>query len=453
MRYNRHEIRAEAGRILSLAWPIALTGLNWTLMHLIDVAFVGWAGTFELGALAAGRSLTFISIVMGLAALSGVLVFTARAEGAGYLEGTGEVLHGAILLGLIIGSVLLAILNLWNVPLLHTIGVSEELRAPGGAVVAAMALAFPPQLMLAGASYFLEGISRPRRVMVVNLAMLPLNALLAWAWVGGNLGFPALGAVGAGYATSTASAAGALAMLVLCWSLPRARERGVRDLSPAALRRALRQLPKLAAFGLVPAMAAGLELAGFSWLIALSTQLGIVTAAAFQAMFSLHNLTFALAMGFGSAAGVRVGNAVGAGERSEALPRTLIAAVLAIVSLGCIAAIFGFAARWIVLPLSDDPQVLVLAAALLALMAPFMLFDGLQYVLTYALRSLGDQVRAGINSVIAFFVVTGALGWWLVRTDWGASGLVLAAGAGMVTCALLQGLRLRTLLREPSPAR
>ena len=66
-----------------------------------------------------------------------------------------------------------------------------------------MALAFPAQFLLAASSYFLEGISRPRRVMAVNLAMLPLNALLAWAWVGGHLGLPALGAVGAAYATAT----------------------------------------------------------------------------------------------------------------------------------------------------------------------------------------------------------------------------------------------------------
>ena len=44
-----------------------------------------------------------------------------------------------------------------------------------------MALAYPAQFVLAAASYFLEGISRPRRVMAVNLIMLPLNALLAWA--------------------------------------------------------------------------------------------------------------------------------------------------------------------------------------------------------------------------------------------------------------------------------
>ena len=96
-------------------------------------------------------------------------------------------------------------LRLWAFDLLALVGVEPALQRPGAAVVEAMALAFPAQLLLAASSYFLEGISRPRRVMTVNLCMLPVNALLAWAWVGGHLGLPALGAVGAAYATATVS--------------------------------------------------------------------------------------------------------------------------------------------------------------------------------------------------------------------------------------------------------
>lgn len=449
MGYNRRETIEEARRILRLAWPIMLTGLNWTLMHLIDVAMVGQAGTFELGALAAGRTLTFITIVMGLASLSGVLVFVSRADAAGRLRETGDILRSGLLIGLGIGLGVLALLMLFAEPLLGLVGVAEELRAPGAAVVRALALAYPFQFMLAAASYFLEGISRPRRVMAVNMAMLPVNAMLAWAWVGGHLGFPALGAVGAGLATSTASALGAAAILVGCWMLPRAQERGVRDFSAPALKRARAGVKGLLGFGSVPGAAAGLELAGFSWLIALSTQLGIVTAAAFQAMFSLHNLVFALGMGFGSAAGVRVGNAVGAGELGQAWQRTMIAAGLAVAAMGGVSLLFAVSARAVVVPFSGDVEVVELAAAMLLLMTPFMLFDGLQYVFSYALRSLGEQVWAGVNGIIAFFFVTGGLGWWLVRSGWGAQGLVYAAGAGMVVCALLQFARLLAVLRRP----
>jgi MATE family multidrug resistance protein len=444
---NRTAAIDEAKRILRLAWPIMLTSLNWTMMHIVDVAVVGHYGTEELAALAASRTLTFIAIVMGFSGLSGVLVYASRADGGGRLAETGDIFRSGLALGLAIGVATLAVLGLWAYELLALVGVEPGLLRPGAAVVEAMAWAFPAQLLLAAASYFLEGISRPRRVMTVNLCMLPLNGVLAWAWVGGHLGLPALGAVGAAYATATASWLGAAFMLALIWLLPRAGERRVRDFGPPALRRALSGVPRLAWFGLVPAIGASLELAGFAWLMVLSTQLGNAPAAGFQAMLSLHNLVFALSMGFGSAAGVRVGNAVGAGERGQAWQRSMIAGGLALGTLGVLSLALVLFAEILVLPFSDDPEVLTLAASMLAIMAAFLVFDGLQYVFGAALRSLGEQVWAGINGIVGFFMVTGGLGWLLVERGWGADGLAYAAGLGMLACALLQFGRLAFVLR------
>jgi len=197
----------------------------------------------------------------------------------------------------------------------------------------------------------------------------------------------------------------------------------------------------------VPAIASGLELAGFSWLMALSTQLGAAAAGGFQVMISVHNLAFALSMGFGSAAGVRVGNAVGAGERDRAWPRAMIAGGLAALILGILSLLLVVGADEAVWPFSDDPEVRLPAASMLSILAVFLVFDGLQYVFGGALRSLGEQVWAGVNGILAFFIVTGGLGWGLVRNGWGADGLAYAAGAGMLVCALLQFGRLAWVLK------
>ena len=95
--------RREAGRILRLAWPIMLTSLNWTLMHLIDVAVVGHYGTAELAALGASRTVTFIVLVFGFAGLTGILVFAARADGARRLAETGDIFRSGLMLALLVG--------------------------------------------------------------------------------------------------------------------------------------------------------------------------------------------------------------------------------------------------------------------------------------------------------------------------------------------------------------
>jgi MATE family multidrug resistance protein len=96
-----------------------------------------------------------------------------------------------------------------------------------------------------------------------------------------------------------------------------------------------------------------------------------------------------------------------------------------------------------------------LALTMVPLWAPFILFDGVQVVFVYALRSRGDQVVAGVNSVIAFFLVTGGAGWWLVHGGAGVSGLVYASGMGMVAATVLHGgrfLLVSSRLRRKSSA-
>ena len=433
--------RAETRRILGLAWPVMLTSLNWTVLHVTDVVVVGLVNVHEAAALSASRAITFIGIVASLSWLSGVLVFASCAEGAGDLRRTGGVLREGLAFAVSLGLAMGAILFFGAAPLLRAVGVAEALVEPGAAVVRMIALSYPTQLALVASSFFLEGISRPRMVAAVNLSVMPINGVLAYVLATGQLGLPAMGAVGAGLATSLASLIGGGAMVTAALRAPQARERGLRAFGLASWRGALRGAGRIAWFGIVPAIAAGLELAGFSILIALSTRLGEVAAHAFQIVFSIHNVTFSIAIGLASAAVVRPGNAVGEGRPSAAAGRVGIAIAAAAGALGLVAAA-GIALRAPLVALFPaEPAVAALAATMLLPWLPFIVFDGLQVVFVYALRSLGDQVAAGANGIVAFFLVTGGLGWWLVAQGGGPLALVWASGLGMVAAAVLNGGR------------
>jgi multidrug resistance protein, MATE family len=356
--------RQEVSRLLALAWPVVLVSLNWTLLQVTDLVFVGNVSLDEAAGFAASRAVTFITIVTALGALAGVLVDASRADGAGDKAATGEVLRTGFLFSLLIGAVGGSLIYLCADAMLRLVGISEAQIPIAGSVVRIMAFAFPAQLVVISISNFLEGISRPRRVMTVNLSILPFNALLAWALTSGAFGLPQLGAAGAALATTIAVWAGAVAMLISALTLDDHRARTVRDWSVASLSRARAGVLPLARFGLVPALASGLELAGFSWLIGLSTQFGDVTAHAFQIVFSIHNVTFALALGLGSAAGVRSGNAVGEGDPTQAYKRTLIAAALTMIIMGIVAFILVVTGGAIVVHFPAVDAVHTLAAAI-----------------------------------------------------------------------------------------
>ena len=433
--------KPEVRRIAALAWPVMLTSLNWTLLQVTDVVVVGEAGTHEVAAFGGSRAVTFVTLMAAIGWLSGILVFAAQADGAKDKPRTGEVYREGLLLGAMIGLVGGLILFTFAEQLLRLLSVSETVLPISATVVRVMAFAFPPQLILIAASNFLEGISHPRRVMAVNLMTLPLNAVLAWAMATGRLGFPEMGAVGAALATTISLWIGAAAILWSAASVPDQHQRGLRQMSPALWQRSVPGAWALARFGFVPALASGLELAGFSWLIALSTQLGDVTSHAFQIVFSIHNVTFGVALGFGSAAGVRVGNAVGEGQPWAARHRTMIAALLTVAVMCGLVLILYLFGGIIARAFPAEEPVHLLAVAMLAVWAPFILFDGLQVVFMFALRSIGDQVAAGFNGIFAFFGVTGGLGWGLVQLGHGPYALVWGSGLGMLAAALLNSSR------------
>lgn len=431
----------EARRIARLAWPIILTNLNWTIMHLIDVMVVGQAGTHELGALAAGRVVMFVILMLLLSGMSGILVFASQADGAGDLPRTGALWREAVLTGLLLGLPSALMIALTARPLLLLTGVAPELVTPGAHVLVAMMIGLPGQMLSIACAFFLEGVSAPRRVLWVNIGTLPLNALLAWGLTLGHFGLPELGAVGAALATSIAGTIGGLAMALMAWTLPSASARDLRRHDLPAWRNALRGIPPIVRFGIMPGLGAALEVLGFSFLMILSTRMGEIVAGGFQVMLSLHNIGFALALGLGSATGVRVGNAVGAGEPWTARGRTLIACGLSLLIMGAVVLAYLVFARPIVNGLTADAAVAREAIVMLIILAPFILCDGLQAIFVSALRSLGDQVIAGVNGIIAFFLIMSLAGWSSYQLGWGSAGLALASALGMAAAMLLQGAR------------
>jgi len=439
--------RDEAKRLLALAWPVTMTHLQWIALNVIDTAMVGHAGTLELAYFSAGRLATWVAMVIGFGALTGVIVFTSRADGAGERHRAGAIFRQGVLFALLLGSAAALPFLLWPREILAFVGVPGDLAAGGGRVLFYMALGYPANFLLVAASFFLEGLSRPRVAMLVTLLTLPLNVLLNYLFVYGEFGAPAMGAAGAALGTTLTYAIGAAILFAYVHRMRDAREIGIG--APGGWSRAWREGAELRRFGFAPGLASGLENAGFAVVMTLSTRLGAAAASAFQAMLALHVVSLALSFGLASAAGVRVGNAVGAGEAHEVARRGWIAAGIAAVSLLAAGAVYLSFAGALVRPFSEDAAVLELARAMVLVMAPFLLFDGVQIVMIFGLRAAGDQVAAGVIQATSFFAVQGAVAWLLIeRWDRGPVALAEAVAVAIAVAAVLACARFAWITRR-----
>ena len=178
------------------------------------------------------------------------------------------------------------------------------------------------------------------------------------------------------------------------------------------------------------------EIGIFGVATVLAAHLGKVPAAAHSIALNLSSFTFSFAMGIGSATSVRVGHAIGAGDRALARRRGIIGLQLGLASMATFASMFVIAPHVLTQLFSDDTAVIVATVPLLQIAALFQLSDGTQAIGAGALRGLGETratlignlighygIGLGLSLALAFGVGMGAPGLW-----WGLSaGLTVTA--------------------------
>jgi MATE family multidrug resistance protein len=284
--------------------------------------------------------------------------------------------------------------------------------------------------------------------MILALTTLPLNILFNWIFIFGNFGFPAMGAAGAALGTVLAVLVESIALWVY---ITRFRDREKYGLGGAWLgnwKNIWRRSRALRLFGLAPAFAAGMENIGFSLLGVLAAQLGAATAAAFQSVLALYIVALTPAIGFASATGVRVGNAVGERAFADIARRAWIAGGITMSATVVFSAILLLFPDVSLRLFSDDADVRAMAKILLLLLAPIILFDGLQIVLVYALRASGDPLFAGIIQAISFLIIMVGVAWIAIH-PYGLAERGLAFGliAGVLVSASLMTVRFLWITR------
>ena len=433
--------RDSAARILPLAWPVFIAQLAVIAFGTVDTLLVARYAALDLASLAVG-SAAYITVFigfMGVVIAAGPIV--GQFFGAGQLHEAGHQLHQAVWVALalsVLGSTLLA----FPWPFLALAQATPEVEAKVRQYLAALAFALPAALLFAAYRGFNNAVSRPKAVMVIQLAGLGLKVPLSAALVFGvpALGMPSLGVQGCGIATAVAMWAQVLAGL---WVLRRDA-----FYAPFALGRRLRP-PDLQAIGAqlrlgVPMGASILiEVTGFSFMAIFIVRLGATPVAGHQLAANLVSILFMLPLALANATGTLVAQRIGARDLPAAR-RIGWHGLQFGVGVAAGVGVLVFALRHGVVRLyTDDAAVIAAALPLLAWVALFHIADAAQCVASFVLRAWRIAtlpmiifalslwgVGLGGGYLLAFDLtgltppaLRGARGFWAAST----SGLVLAA--------------------------
>jgi len=435
-------VAAEGRKLLSLAIPVAATQLSTMLLGFVDTVMVGRVSVDAISAASLANVWIFGTIMFANGIVMGIDPLITQAHGAGEPRTLALTLQRGAVLSLLL-SVPVAGLFLFTEQVLLFAGQDPELARVAGEYAAVQAPSVPFFLAYTALRQYLQGRELVRPALWVILIANVFNVGFNWVLIFGNLGFPALGVVGAGYATALTRAVGFVGLLL--WVRAFGLHRGAwlawgrESVNPRAL-------AAIAAVGLPVAIQHSLEIWAFSGAALLAGWLGSVQLAAHTVALNMAALAFMIPLGVSQGAVTRVGNLLGARRPADAQRAAWVAMALGGAVMSVSATAFVVLRHWLPRIYTPEPEVIAMCAAILPIAAAFQIFDGIQVVGCGVLRGMGETRPAAWFNLVGYWVLGLPLGGWLAfRADWGLAGIWwgLCLGLAIVAGSLVLWIRAR----------
>jgi putative MATE family efflux protein len=420
-------------RVLALAWPVIGQNLLETMLGIVDTALVAKLGASATAGVGSAQQVMFF-LLSALSALSiGSAVLVAQAVGAGDTGRASRLARQSLIwsaltsipvafAGLLFSGSIMSIFQLE--PEVTAIG-TQYLQVTVGTVVVLV-------LLLIGGGV-LRGTGDSRTPMVVSAIANVVNVALAWGLIYGELGLPALGAVGSAWATFLARSLALVLMLAVLW---RGRN-GVSIRGRAGWRPEGHSARQIMGIGLPAAFEQILTSASFFVLVLVVARLGTATLAGHQLSFTALSASFLPGFGFSIAATTLVGQSFGARRIQEGAAAARIALGWAAIWMGALGIILLIFAEQALGLFTRDPAVIAAGAGGLRVVALAQPFWAVWLVLSGALRGTGDT---------RFPLIVGSSGMWAgaglaaLLTTMFHGGLALVWLAYLIVAPIIGGL-------------
>jgi len=425
-------LRAEARPMLRLALPVVLGEIGWVTLGVVDVMMLGRVDAESIGALSIGRALVMLVSIAGMGILLGLDTVVAQAHGAGSRQECRAWLVQGSWLALALAPLALLACHALGLVLAEW-DIDPRVRTTGIQYLAAVRWAVPPLLLYFAFRRYLQAMGLVRPILLALVTANAINIAGNWILIHGKLGAPALGAVGAAWATVGATIWLALVLLVAILLLDRDERRAGR---PVRLAPEPERLARLLRLGGPASLHLLVEVSAISLVTTLVSRLEPAALAAHQIALNAASVTYMVPLGISSAAAVRVGHALGRGDRRGAAAAGWCAIGLGCAFMALAGVAFAVIPRTILTAFTSVPDVIRIGVPLLYLAAVFQLFDGLQVVTTGALRGAGNTRAAALAGSIAWWALAIPVGTWLCfGAGLGVVGLWAGLALGLVAAA------------------
>ncbi|AWB33563.1 MATE family efflux transporter [Orrella marina] len=399
---SAHPLRS----ILKQAWPILISQWASIAFGVLDTAMTGHASPTDLAALALGISI-YITVFIGLMGVMHALIpIQAQSFGGKRFDEIGQFWSQGVWVSLllsIMGAMVLSFPDIW----LSVSGdISPAVRERLAEYLFALTLGLPAALLFRTVYSLANAVSRPKMIMVINLVGVGLKAFLNWVFIFGNFGMPAMGAAGAGLASSIVFWVNLSLALWWVYRTPYFKQFSLTIRMPV-----WSQMWEILRLGLPMGASYMIEVGAFTFMALLVAREGTSVTGGHQITSNLAALSYMMPLAIGIATASLTAQAIGA-QQHELAHKTGMTG-LKVVFVGALLTACGlyFGRSWIVAAYTSDPVVASIAMSLLVILPWFHVIDALHCANAYLLRA---HKVAMAPLVIQGFALTfvGLLGGW-----------------------------------------
>ena len=423
---------------LKIAYPVMLGQLGQVAVGVVDSLMIGRLGTSNLAAVSVANGIFFIILIFGIGLSTAITPLVAQADGEKNLNKVSKILSHGLIMNTIL-SVLMTVIVFAIMPFLYNLNQPKEVIDIAIPYLKIITLSFIPLMVYQSAKQFAEGLSYTKPGMYATLIGNIVNVVLNYMFIFGKFGAPELGIVGAGIGTLSSRV---VMMIVIFFFVFKQKvfKEAISHLTFTKLETAI--FSKLVKLGIPTGLQMVFEVGAFVAAVFIAGLISKEAIAANQIAQSLISIAFMLAIGFGSAATVRVGNQVGLRDYKMLKKVGISNIVMVVIMMIAFGVIFVIGSEFLPSLYIDDEDVIKTTASLLGIAALFQLSDGVQIVVLGALRGLQDVKIPTFITFVAYWVIALPLGYlFALILDFGVIGIWIGLGVGLTFSAVFNLMR------------
>lgn len=431
---------------MKIFFPILVTQVAFYLISFFDTVMAGRYGSADLAGVGVGASL-WAPVYTGLTGiLLAVAPLVSQAMGAKREREVKRIVMQALYVAVVIIGLTVVIGLIAVNPILERMELSAEAREVARNYLVMLALGIVPMFVFFVLRTLVDSLGKSNITMVLLLISLPINVLFNYLFIFGSFGFPELGGVGAGVATS-------ITYWILCLAIIAVVFKGELFQRLGILRRFYRpdmkRIKELILLGAPIGLAIFSEVSIFSAVTLLLGAYGDVIIGAYQAAINFASFVYMIPLSAASALTITVGFEVGAKRIKDAVQYVVIGLTMC-VAVSLFSGILLYLKNEELAALySRDPQVIEAAAHFMILAIFFQLSDAVAAPTQGALRGFKDVNVTFLLTIAAYWVIGLPLGFYLERyTTLGPDGYWWGLIIGLAVGATLLLVRLMHLIRK-----